>query len=267
MDTYLVVAVVQLAEGQSVVVILRIGRIDGEGEDLPEVPAAGAVLVGDFLGNPVGSVFHSLFELVREAEFGEDGVHLGVVLARHPKQIHDVSMGTALSALPPVHDGGDFHPAHAPFRDGHGNVVRHRLGGHQHPGALSHDMEDPHERPLGALYDGDDLAAAAFRGTFLFLGDGHADRIPVQGAAGLGRLDKNILLLPLDPDEHESLPGHHRRSLILGNDSHFLLLSPSAGLRAAAPAAVFPSGHTFTFYQLQRYEKTRISIIFTKFVG
>ena len=242
MDAHLVVAVVQLAEGQGVVEVLRIGRVDGEGQDLAEVLAAGAVLVGDFLGNPVGSVLHGLFELVGKAELGEDRVHLGIVLARHAQYVHDMPVGPALTALPAIHDGGDFHAADTAFRDGDGDIVRHGLGGHEHPGTLADDVEDPHKRLLRALYDGNDLAAAPLGVSNPFLGDSHPDSIPVQGAAGLGRLDIHVFFLSLDPDEHESFPGHHGRSLVLGNDPDFLLPSSAAGLGAAVPAA-FSSGH------------------------
>ena len=118
MDAHLEVAVVQLAEGQGVVVVLGVGRVDGEGEGLAEVLAAGAVLVGDFVGNGIRGVLHGLVELVRKAELRQDGVHFGVVLARHAQDVHDVADGAGFAARPLVHDGRDLHAAHAAFRDG-----------------------------------------------------------------------------------------------------------------------------------------------------
>ena len=92
MDTDLVVAVVQLAERQGVVEVLGVGRVDGEGEDLAEVLAACAVLVGDDVGDEVGGVLHLFLELVGEAELRQDGVHFGIVLAGHAQDVHNVAV-------------------------------------------------------------------------------------------------------------------------------------------------------------------------------
>ena len=237
MDAHLVVAVVQLAERQGVVVVLGIRRVDGEGEDLPEVLATGAVLVGDFVGNGIRGVLHGLVELVRKAELRQDGVHLGVVLAGHAQHVHDVADGARLAARPLVHDGRDLHAAHAAFRDGDRDVVGHRLGRHEHPGLLPDDMENAHERLLGTFEDGDDLAAAAPDIAFPLLGDRHPHGIPVQGAPGLGGLDENVFLLSFDPHENEPFPGHHRGPHVFGDDPYFLLPLLSQFFPVTGPVA------------------------------
>ena len=158
--------------------------------------------------------------------------------------------GAGLAARPLVHDGRDLHAAHATFRDGHRDVVRHRLGRHQHPGLFPDDVEDAHERLLGTFEDGHDLAAAPPDIAFPLLGDGHPHGIPVKGSPGLGGLDEDVFLLPLDADEHESLAGHHRRSHEFGNDPHFL--QPFLRL-GDAPPDVLSFAHNVCFNK-QRYE-------------
>ena len=158
--------------------------------------------------------------------------------------------GAGFSARPLVHDGRDLHTAHAAFRDGHRDVIRHRLGRHQHPGLLPDNVENAHEGFLGTFEDGDDLAAAAPHVAFPLLRDGHPHGIPVQGAPGLGRLDKDVFLLSFNPDEHESLAGHHRRSHEFGNDTHFL--HPFLRLGNATPD-VLSFAHIICINK-QRYE-------------
>ena len=111
-------------------------------------------------------------------------------------------------------------------------------------------MEDADERLLGTFEDGDDLAAATTDIAFPLLGDGHPHGIPVEGAPGLGGLDKDVFLLPFDPDEHESLAGHHGRSHEFGNDPYSF--HPFLGLGDATPD-VLSLTHSVCFNK-QRYE-------------
>ena len=228
MDADLVIPVFQFPEGEGVVIVLGIGRIDGECQDVPEIAAALEVLFRDLVRNRVRGILHLLAEAVRQAELRQDGMHLGLVLPGLPEEIDDVAMGRRRAPVPAVHDGRDLQARHRLLRilrHGDGNVVRHGPRGHQHPGlAFRHDMEDAHERALRPLQDGDDLAfpAPAARAARLGFHDPHD--VLVQRAAALRRPDINVLVLSLDPHEDQPFAVHPHLSDILGE--HPVLFLP-----------------------------------------
>ncbi len=232
---HLEVAVFELPEAEGVVKVLGVGGVDGEGERVPEVPPVGAVFVGDGLGDAVGRILHLFLKAVGKAELGQDGVHLGVVLSGHAQHVHHVAEGACGTALPAVHDGCYLHAFDAAFRNGDGDVVGHGLGAHEHPGLVSHNVQDSHERAARAFYDGDNLAAAAFGFAGLLLRDGHPYDISVEGAARLGGFYVNVFFLSFYVDKDEAVTGHDGFSLILGNDLFLFMVFPVG--------TVFSSGH------------------------
>ena len=255
MHTDLIIAVLELAERQGVVEVLGVCGVDGECKGVAEILAAFQVVGSDLVGDLVGGVLHLLGETVRKAELGKYRVHLGLIVAGHSEDIHDVALRAHVITLPAVHDGCGLHTGLAAHGEGlllvHFDVVGHGLALHEHPGLGSHEMEDADVRTVRTLYDLDHLAFATLH-TNLLLGQGDADGIAVQGVLGLGGLDEDIVLLALHHYEDESLAAHlnlaDELGIILERLGAAAPAAPRAGRRpgladgAAAPAAgTFPA--------------------------
>ena len=128
MDSDLVVAVVQFLEGQCVVEVFRVRRVDGECQGVAEIPTTLEIFLCDLVRNLVGGVLHLRLEPVRQGIFGKDGVHFRVVLARHSEHIHDVTLRGRLTLVPSVDQSRHFHPSFRTLRKGveiYADVVRH----------------------------------------------------------------------------------------------------------------------------------------------
>ena len=84
MNSHLIIAVLQEPEGKRIIEIFGVSRVDGECQNIPEVPSALEILPGDGLGDAVRSILNLRFKTIRQSELGKDGVHLGVILSRLP---------------------------------------------------------------------------------------------------------------------------------------------------------------------------------------
>ena len=93
----LVVPVFQPADRERVVEILRIGRIDRERRHAAHVASRGDLLVGDRFGNFLSFFLDLLGIAVRQIEFGENRMHLGIVVARLAEHVDDLSFGGCAS--------------------------------------------------------------------------------------------------------------------------------------------------------------------------
>ena len=250
---HLVVAVVQPAEGQGVVEVLCVGRVNGEGEGLPEILAALEVLFAYLFGDSVGGVFDLLGEPVRQVEFRQDGMHLGLVLPRHAQHVDQVPDGIGVSAVPAV----DHHRhLHALLRSHFGalggidlDIPGHALALHEHPGLLSDAVVDAHELLAAPLDYLDYFAFAALGGLSLagtavgprlhFARDGDPYKVPIEGVPGFGRLYVNVVVLAFDQHEGIALAGHLHGSGFLAEDFasagfHAVFAAFSHGLSATA---------------------------------
>ena len=114
MHAYLEVAVLQPAEGQCVVEVLGVRRVYGYGEHVPEVAASLQVLRAYDVGYAVSRTGHLRLEAVRQIVFGQYGVHFGVVLARFPEHIDQVTGRHRVLASPEVHHGRHLLPVEHP---------------------------------------------------------------------------------------------------------------------------------------------------------
>ena len=99
-------AVVQWSYRQGIIKVLGILGVDGECGDIPEVFPLLIVLFGDFARNLVGGLFHLLRISVGQAILGEDGMHLGIVVACRTKHIDDFAHDVLVLRRGPL---GDFH--------------------------------------------------------------------------------------------------------------------------------------------------------------
>ena len=171
----------EVADGEGIVKVLGIVGVDGEGRHFAEILAA-----SDFLGRDVGrkafgSILHVLRIAIGQSVFGQDAVHLGVVLALASEDVNDLADGA-------LRVGG-------PFR-----YLDHRLVallavlefilwnkyvggqravlGDEETKAFLH-LQFAHESVLGALQNFDDLGLA--RMSVAACQHRHLDAVAVEG--------------------------------------------------------------------------------------
>ena len=91
--TYFPQAIFQFADGESIIKVFGILRVDGEGSHISEVLAFGNFFIGYFSGDFVRSFFYRRGVDIRQSEFGKDGVHLCGVVARFAQDVDDLPDG------------------------------------------------------------------------------------------------------------------------------------------------------------------------------
>ena len=99
----------QCAEGERIVKVLGILRVDGEGEHLPEILAALQVGCSDGARYLGGSLHHALRVGVWQSVFGQYGVHLHGVVAMLSQHVNHLSHDGLLLGRGPLRD---FHHGH-----------------------------------------------------------------------------------------------------------------------------------------------------------
>ena len=95
--------VLQASHGEGVVKVFGVLGVDGEGQYVAEVLAAGYLLACDTGVDALCGFRHGGGILVGQAVLGEDGVHLGCVVAGVAEDIHHAAYGV-LGGRGPVHD-------------------------------------------------------------------------------------------------------------------------------------------------------------------
>ncbi len=242
-DAHLVAPFVQLDEGNCVVEVFGIGRVDGEGRHLAVVLAPRDLSLGDGVGNLVGGRTHLRLEAVRQLELGQDGVHLGVVLAGFAQHVYNLALRLHTPSRPVgdhhshLHAVGSLQPADlrkvlgAP--DGDADVVGHTGALDDGPGLVAADGEDADVRPFAAL---DDLHHLAFLAAAVaaLLSDYHLHTVAVQRPAELGLRHEDVIVAALYHHEAEAVAGEAHDALEL-----FLALA-AAALDAQARALHLP---------------------------
>ena len=88
------------AEGEGVVEVLRITRVDGAGQHPTEVLTLCELLFGDLGRECFGSLLYGLGIAIGEAELSEDGVHLRRVVAGLTEDIDDFPARVLALAVP-----------------------------------------------------------------------------------------------------------------------------------------------------------------------
>ena len=103
-NAHLPESVLELSDGERVVEVLCILRVNGAGEDIAEVLALGVVLRRYLRRNLLGSLLHVLRILIRQAVLREDGVHLHVVVASLSEHVDNFANHVAVILVGPFHD-------------------------------------------------------------------------------------------------------------------------------------------------------------------
>ena len=241
MDTHLEAVLVELDEGNCVVEVLGVGGVDGESGNLAVVLAPLYLSLGDFVGYLVGSFADSGFEAVRQLELGQDGVHLGVVLAGFAQHVHYLADGLHALAGPVRHyyrhlhsvgclDAADLRKVLRAI-DGDADVVRHAGTLDDGPGLVAAHCEDADVGPLAALYY---LHHFAFPAVLLpaLAGHQHLHTIAVQRPAELVLRHENVVVVALHNHESEAVAGQTdcALQLLLALAAAALDAQPRAGL-------------------------------------
>ena len=94
-----------LADGERVVEVLGVARVDGEGEHLAHILPSVDLLLRDFQGDLLCGGLYGFGVGVGQTVFSQYGVHLGVVLSRGAQDVHHLADGV-LGVFGPLHD---FH--------------------------------------------------------------------------------------------------------------------------------------------------------------
>ena len=191
-------AVAYLAHREGVVEVLGVGRVDGEGHDLAEVAAGGDLAGRDAAVNGFGRLLDLRVEAVGEFVFGQDGVHLRVVVAGDAEPFDQFAHG-ALASGYPVDDAYDdlfavVYVGVVAFRevDVYGHAAR--VGAYEN--LVGAHLGDAHIGLAVAFEDAGDLSfelpvAAAVQDRDL-----HA--VAIKGVARVAWVDEDIVLEPLD---------------------------------------------------------------------
>ena len=200
---HLPVAVAEATDGQGVVKVLG---VDGESGDVAEILALGHFLLCDPFLNLLGRFLHILGIFVRQAEFSQDGVHLGVVLPFDSEDVYYFAARVHL-VVAPLHDAG--HGLVAVLATLEASARQHDVGGQE----------------LGIRH----------KGGIVLLYLKRADKLLVLGLDYLYDLSLRLLALAGGADHHAHLvavQGVHR--VALGHE--YLLVVHHHGVLAVAAA-------------------------------
>ena len=144
------IAVFQPAEGQRIVKVLGICRVNRKRQGLAEVLATLQFRRSNRLADAVSGILQRLVEAIREVEFGQNGVHLRVVGTGSSENIRDYAVRTDLAPRPGVNLDSHLHTLFSTelpcLLRIDADVVRHRLALHQHPGLGTDEMQYAYER-------------------------------------------------------------------------------------------------------------------------
>jgi len=169
-------AVLQAADGEGVVKVLSVLGVDGEGRDGAEVFAAGYLFGGNLVGDAFGRLLYGCRITVGQAVFGQDGVHLGGVVARTAQDVDDLSDGV-LGLVGPfdnLHHGLVAALAAFQFVFGDEDVVGQRAVFGDEEGIRLGHFERAHEGVVGTFQYLDDFTFGAASATFGIEGYLHA---------------------------------------------------------------------------------------------
>ena len=100
------VAVFEFFNGKGIIKVLGIGGVDGKSGHSAHITATGYFLGGDAGIQGFGCLSHILRVLIGQAELGQDGVDLGIVLAGDTQHVNHLADGR-VGVLGPINDFSD----------------------------------------------------------------------------------------------------------------------------------------------------------------
>ena len=198
MHTHFKVPVGQPPNGERIVKILRIGRIDRKGRHLTHIAACRNLLRSNIIGYLIRLALHLFRVAVRQIIFGQDRVHFGIVVAGCPEHIHDFTFG-ALHRIGPSHDPHQyfltlFRSVQTPLGDK--NIVRHFTVVDPHESKIIGHLDNSHISLRRTLHDPDHFSFGVSRTAFTC--NCHLDPVTMQRVSGPRFIHEDILVHTFD---------------------------------------------------------------------
>ena len=209
-------AVAHPAHRQRVVEVLGVGRVHGEGHRVAEVAPRGDLPGRDPGVDGPGGPLDLLLEAVGEFVFGQNGVHLRIVVAGHAQPLDQLAHGAFAARLPV----GDAHHDLLAVADVGARAFR-QVDVHGHPARVGahEDLVRAHLRHthVGLAVAFDDARDLAFEfPVAAAVHHGHLHAVAVEGVGGVALIDENIVFEPFDPHVHRARGGHVGHALVVG---------------------------------------------------
>ena len=201
-------AVLDFTHRESVVEVLGVGRVDGEGRHLAEVAALGDLAGRDTTVDRLGSLLDLGFEAVGEFVFGQNGVHFGIVVPGDAEAFDELADGAFAAGLP-VGDADDDLLAVAHVGIG----VPRQIDVHGHAPRLYADEDlmgsDLGDADIGFAAAFDDAGDLAFElSVAAAVVDRYFDAVAVEGVVCMAGLDEDVVFEPVDRDICGTRMGH-----------------------------------------------------------
>ena len=169
-------SVLQAADGEGIVKVLGILGVDGKGRHPAEVFAAGNLCGGNLVGNAVGGLLYRCRIHIGQAEFGQNGVHFGGVVARTSQDINHLTDGVfgLVGPFGHLHHGLVARLAAFELVAGNEDIVGQRtVFGYEEGIRLGH-FECAHKGVVGAFQNLDYLALGTAPAAFGVKGNFYA---------------------------------------------------------------------------------------------
>ena len=159
------------------------------------VDPLGHVLRPDFARDLVGGALHGLRVFVGQLVLGQDGVHLGVVVARVSQHVDHLSEDVLVVGVGPLGDL-DHSPvvglAALELALGYDDVVHEEVVGGDEVGQVAVHLETAHKLVLGAVEDLDDLGLLDV--LLPARHEAHLHAVAVEGSHGVALRDEDGLV-------------------------------------------------------------------------
>ena len=222
MHAHLPLAVPQLTDGQRIVEVLRIGRVDGKRRNATEVYASGDLIGWYLVRDLVSRLFHHLRVAVRQTELHQDSVHLRIVITCGAQYLNDLTHRVTVS-LRPLRDPhnrlvASLSTLQAILRDE--DIIHQQTVVDLQEGIILRDLQLTHEGVMSTLQDVQHLplldASLAARK------EADTDRIAHDGLVQVLIHDENLLATILRHEEYLST----RAALQLTHDGTATIVKP-----------------------------------------
>ena len=159
MDSHLPKSFFYGADGDGIVKVLCIVRVNCKGCNITEILTAGHGCIGYFRGYFIGGLFNVLGIAVRESVFSQYRMHLSVVLTGCAENVYHFSDGVTVGSIRPFHNLYDRLLAVPSFLEtayGNENILVGFVGSYK-VSKLTLDLKRTHKGILGPFDDFSDL--------------------------------------------------------------------------------------------------------------
>ena len=182
----------ELPDGQRVVEVLGIAGVDGEGHHVPAILPFGIVFRGNLGRNLLGGRLHINRISIGQAVLGENGVHLGGVVARLAQHIDHLAERIA-GLFGPLGNPGHHLVAVLAALElvfGDEDIISQRVGLGQQEGIVPRHFQAAHQGGVGPFDNLDDLPFGLMTTTARAQGHLHLIVVHGMGRVAFGYQDR-----------------------------------------------------------------------------